>query len=79
MKFRGKADTDKNIAGLWIIYRPYGRSRPKCSPDGLHNNNNNNNNNAIGGLGGRHKKITINGHFRKWSISSECVTILFSP
>ena len=35
--------------------------------------NNNNNNNAIGGLGGRHKKITINGHFRKWSISSECV------
>ena len=43
------------------------------------NNNNNNNNNAIGGLGGRHKKITINGHFRKWSISSECVTILFSP
>jgi len=25
-------------------------------------NNNNNNNNAIGGLGGRHKKITINGH-----------------
>ena len=44
----------------------------------LHNNNNNNNN-AIGGLGGRHKKITINGHFRKWSISSECVTILFSP
>jgi len=45
----------------------------------LVNNNNNNNNNAIGGLGGRHKKITINGHFRKWSISSECVTILFSP
>jgi len=34
---------------------------------------------AIGGLDGRHKKITINGHFRKWSISSECVTILFSP
>ena len=45
----------------------------------LYNNNNNNNSNAIGGLGGRHKKITINGHFRKWSISSECVTILFSP
>ena len=37
MKFRGKADTDKNIAGRYNIQAL--RSRPKSSPASLNNNN----------------------------------------